>query len=41
MWQVVETKLLTRQDYDRIVDLGWPDFFNQFMGGKKSPSIPN
>ena len=31
MWQVVETDLMKREDYDRILDMGWPDFFEQFM----------
>jgi hypothetical protein len=31
MWQVVETELMKREDYDRILDMGWPDFFEEFM----------
>lgn len=40
MWQVVETDLMTRQDYDRILDMGWPDFFNQFMTNKVLNDVP-
>ena len=40
MWQVVETDLMTRQDYDRILDIGWPDFFNQFMTSKVLNDVP-
>ena len=31
MWQVVETELMGRDDYNRILDLGWPDFFKKMM----------
>ena len=31
MWQVVETELMTREDYDRILERGWPQFNRQFM----------
>ena len=41
MWQVVETNLMTRQDYDRILDMGWPDFFNQFMTDRILSDVPS
>ena len=25
MWQVVETELMTRDDYDLLLNLGWPE----------------
>ena len=34
MWQVVETELMKPEDYDRILDLGWPEFFEDFMTGR-------
>lgn len=40
MWQVVETELMTRDDYDRILEKGWPQFFNQFMQGSIFNDVP-
>lgn len=31
MWQVLEGELMTREDYDRILDIGWKSFFNKFL----------
>lgn len=31
IWQVVETELMTVRDYDRILEMGWPDFFQNFL----------
>ena len=31
MWQVVETELMGRDSYDRILDMGWPDFKKKIM----------
>ena len=31
LWQVVETELMGREDYNRILDLGWPDFFKKML----------
>lgn len=31
MWQVVETEVMTVEDYDAILDVGWEPFFNRFM----------
>lgn len=30
-WQVFETELMTREDYDLILEMGWPEFFKQFL----------
>ncbi len=40
MWQVVETELMTRDDYDRLLRLGWPDFFKQFMTQRVLQGVP-
>ena len=31
MWQVVETELMKVEDYDRILEIGWPEFFKGFL----------
>jgi hypothetical protein len=31
MWQVLETELMTFEDYGRILDVGWSRFFEDFM----------
>ncbi len=31
MWQVEEYELLKPGDYDRILETGWPEFFDEFM----------
>lgn len=40
MWQVVETDLIDRDDYDRILDLGWPDFFKKTMREQILNDVP-
>jgi hypothetical protein len=40
MWQVIETEQMTRDDYDRIVDLGWPTYFKDFMARKILNDVP-
>jgi hypothetical protein len=40
MWQVVETSLMKRKDYDRILDMGWPDFFEQFISDRVLNDVP-
>jgi hypothetical protein len=40
MWQVVETELMTRDDYKRLLDMGWPDFFNEFMSQRILSGVP-
>jgi len=31
MWQIVETELMKQEDYDQILKMGWPAFFEEFM----------
>ncbi len=31
LWQVVETQILDRRDYDTILDLGWKPFFKDYL----------
>lgn len=33
-WQVHESELMTRADYDLILELGWPDFSKKFLAEK-------
>lgn len=40
MWQVFETELMTLKDYDRILDLGWPEFFKDFMKERVLNDVP-
>jgi hypothetical protein len=40
MWQVVETELMGRNDYDRILDLGWPDFFKKMKHERLLNDVP-
>ena len=40
MWQVVETQLMTRDDYDLILSMGWPDYFKKFMSEKILNDVP-
>ena len=41
MWQVVETELMTRDDYDLLLNLGWPDFLKKFMTERILCDVPN
>lgn len=40
MWQVVETELMSRNDYDCILDHGWPDFFKKMMRAHLLKEVP-
>jgi hypothetical protein len=40
MWQVVETELMTRNDYDRLLKIGWPDYFDEFMSQRILHGVP-
>ena len=40
MWQVVETELMDRDSYDRILDLGWPSFFKEIMQERILNDVP-
>lgn len=31
LWQVVETEIMTLEDYDRILSMGWKAFFEDYM----------
>jgi len=41
MWQVTETELMQRNSYDRILDLGWPEFFNNMMQTSILRDVPS
>jgi len=34
MWQVVETELMMREDYDRLLHMGWPEYSAQCQARK-------
>ncbi|MBT8370782.1 MAG: uroporphyrinogen decarboxylase [Deltaproteobacteria bacterium] len=40
MWQVVETQVMTRDDYDLILRMGWPNYFNKFMSERILDEVP-
>ena len=40
MWQVAETQLMDRNDYDRILELGWSDFFKKIMTERILNDVP-
>jgi hypothetical protein len=40
MWQVVETELMKRDDYDRICDEGWPSFYASFLAERVLDDVP-
>lgn len=31
IWQVVETELMQPEDYDRILEMGWSNYFREYM----------
>jgi hypothetical protein len=41
MWQVVESELLQREDYDRLLEMGWPAFFDHFMRQRVLEDVPD
>ena len=41
MWQVTETELMQRNSYDRILDLGWVDFFKKMMQERILSDVPS
>jgi hypothetical protein len=41
MWQVVETELMTRDDYQSLLEEGWPDFFERFMAERVLDDVPH
>ncbi|MGD2037364.1 MAG: uroporphyrinogen decarboxylase family protein [Desulfobacterales bacterium] len=40
MWQVVETELMGRKDYDRILNDGWPSFFKKMLSQHILKDVP-
>lgn len=40
MWQVDEKELMTRGDYDRILERGWPEWFDHFMKERVLNDVP-
>ncbi len=40
VWQVEETELMRREDYDHILDLGWTEFFESFMRERVLNDVP-
>ena len=40
MWQVVESERMQRKDYDRILKLGWPVFFEEYMQTRIFDDVP-
>ncbi|MGD8341937.1 MAG: uroporphyrinogen decarboxylase family protein [Desulfobacterales bacterium] len=40
MWQVVETELMNRADYDRIVSHGWVNYFQKMMRERILNDVP-
>ena len=40
MWQVTETQMMDRNDYDRILNLGWLDFFSKMMRERILNDVP-
>ena len=41
MWQVTETQLMDRNDYDRILRHGWLDFFQKMMRERILNDVPS
>jgi len=39
-YQVIEEELMTREDYDRILALGWPRFFSSYMKERVFKDVP-
>ena len=40
MWQVVESELMTREDYNAILDQGWPQYFKAFLKQRILNEVP-
>jgi len=41
MWQVVETELMTVDDYDRVLEADWPSFSETFMKERILNDVPS
>jgi hypothetical protein len=40
IWQVVETELMQLEDYDRVLELGWPAYFKDFLESRVMNDVP-
>jgi hypothetical protein len=40
MWQVVESEVMQRADYDRLLEIGWPAFSDRFMRTRILNDVP-
>ncbi len=40
MWQVHEMELMKREDYDDILNIGWPEFFERFINERLLLDVP-
>ena len=40
MWQVVESERMRREDYGRILEMGWPAFFEDFLRSRLLENVP-
>ena len=41
MWQVVESERMQREDYDRILEMGWPEFFRHYLQTRIFDDVPS
>lgn len=39
-WQVIETELMKREDYDRLLAAGWPAYSKEFIDGRLLADAP-
>jgi uroporphyrinogen-III decarboxylase len=40
IWQVLETEVMSLEDYDRILDLGWQSYFQDFLEKRILKHVP-
>lgn len=40
MWQVIETELMKPENYDLLLDLGWPEYSRKFMKERILNNVP-
>ncbi len=40
MWQVDEKEVMTREDYDQILEMGWPEYLDRFMRERLLKDVP-
>jgi hypothetical protein len=40
IWQVLETEVMSLEDYDRILDRGWQSYFQDFLGKRILKHVP-